>query len=336
MNAALPGPRLGLTMMSFAREIYLSAWDLEQCLERAGRFGPGIALELTGAQSLPGYPALLPEAERVIRRAVDAYGLVPACYDAYVERGRRYGRTASIGEAAELVEAELAVARRLGFPMLRLNDATPGLLAALLPTAERLGVRVVVELHSKPVRHPDSIRLAEYFDAVQSPCLGFLQDLGAMMRAVPRSFLDWGRRCGRPGRIVDAVEHAWNTRVPITDTLGEVSRLGGTDADREWAYGCYVMFHRNPVADLELVLPYLAHVHAKFFGIDGSGAEPAIDYPAVVAALRSGGYRGVVSSEYISWAPAGALDSFEQVAAHHAMIRALWASPVGTEKAGML
>jgi sugar phosphate isomerase/epimerase len=335
MNVAAPGPRLGLTMMSFAREIYLSVWDLEQCLERAGRLGPGTALELTGAQSLPGYPALLPEAELAIRRAVDASGLIPACYDAYVERGRRHGRTASIAETAELVEAELAIARRLGFPMLRLNDATPGLLAAVLPTAERLGVRIVVELHPKSVRHPDSIRLAEYFDAVQSPRLGFVQDLGAMMRAVPRSFLDWGRRCGRPGRVLDAVEHAWTTQVPLTDTLAEVSRLGGTDADREWAYGCYVMFHRHPVADLELVLPYLAHVHAKFFGIDGYGAEQAIDYPAVVATLRSGGYQGVMSSEYISWAPAGALDSFEQVAAHHAMVRALWETPVNTETASM-
>ena len=28
MSAATPGPRLGLTMMSFAREIYLSVWNL--------------------------------------------------------------------------------------------------------------------------------------------------------------------------------------------------------------------------------------------------------------------------------------------------------------------
>jgi sugar phosphate isomerase/epimerase len=311
-------------MMSFAREIYLSAWDLRDCLEQAGRLGPGTALELTGAQSLPGYPALLPEAERTIRCAVDAYGLVPACYDAYVERGRRYRRTASTGEAAELVEAELAAASRLGFPMLRLNDATPALLAAVLPAAERLGVRVLVELHPKSVRHPDSLRLVEYFDVVQSPYVGFLQDLGGMMRAVPRSFLDWGRRTGRPGRIVDAVGHGWNTRVRLEDTLAEVSRLGGTDADREWAYSCYVMFHHHPVGDLELALPYLAHVHGKFFGIDGSGTEQAIDYPAAVAVLRAGGYDGVVSSEYISWAPAGALDSFEQVVAHHQMVRALW------------
>lgn len=102
MSAVTSGPRLGLTMMSFAREIYLSAWDLEECLRQAGHLGPGTALELTGAQSLPGYPALLPEVERTVRRGIDAYGLVPACYDAYTERGRRYGRTANLAETAAL------------------------------------------------------------------------------------------------------------------------------------------------------------------------------------------------------------------------------------------
>jgi sugar phosphate isomerase/epimerase len=324
MSAVTSGPRLGLTMMSFAREIYLSVWDLDECLRQAGRLGPGTALELTGAQSLPGYPALLPDVERTVRRGIDTYGLLPACYDAYTERGRRYGRTANLAETAELIQSELAIAHRLGFPMLRLNDAAPDLLAAILPTAERLGIRVVIELHAKPIRHPDSARLAEYFDAVQSPCLGFLQDLGAMMQAVPRSYLQWGRRSGRPAAIVEAVEQGWNAAVPLPDTLQDVSRLGGSDADRDWAYAAYVMFHRNPVADLELVMPFLAHVHGKFFGIDAAGAEPAIDYPAVVAALRRKGYGGVISSEYISWAPAGALDSFDQVAAHHRMLRTMW------------
>jgi sugar phosphate isomerase/epimerase len=330
MSAVRTDPRLGLTMMSFAREIHLGKWDLGKCLEQAGRLGAGTALELTGAQSLPGYPALLPEAERTVRRGIDAQGLVPACYDAYVERGRRHGRTASLEEAAELIETELAIAHRLGFPILRLNDATPRLLAAVLPAAERLGVRVIVELHGKSIQHPESVHLAEYFDAIGSPYVGFLQDLGAMMRAVPRSFLDWGRRIGRPAEIVSAVEQGWNNGTPLADTLHQVSALGGGDADREWAYGCYVMFHRNPVTDLALVMPYLVHVHGKFFGIDDSGAEPAIDYPAVLAALRAGGYRGVLSSEYISWAPADALDSLDQVAAHHRMIRTMWDTAAGT------
>jgi hypothetical protein len=143
--------------------------------------------------------------------------------------------------------------------MLRLNDAAPDLLAAILPTAERLGIRVVIELHAKPIRHPDSARLAEYFDAVQSPCLGFLQDLGAMMQAVPRSYVQWGRRSGRPAAIVEAVEQGWNAAVPPRHPP-DVSRLGGLCRPRRCRH-----VPPQPVADLELVMSFRVHVHGKFF-----------------------------------------------------------------------
>jgi hypothetical protein len=55
--------------------------------------------------------------ERTVRGGIDAHGLVPACYDAYVERGRRHGRTASLEEVSELIETELAIAHWLGFPV---------------------------------------------------------------------------------------------------------------------------------------------------------------------------------------------------------------------------
>jgi sugar phosphate isomerase/epimerase len=317
-------PRLGVTLMSFAREIHLGLWDLDACLERAGRLGKGTALELTGAQSLPGYPELLPDVADAFRNGVERHELVPTCYDAYLERGRRFGRTATLEEAAELILAELRIAHQLGFPLLRLNTATPELLALLLPTAERLGIRIVIELHGLSARNQDAVRLAEYFDVVGSPSLGFLQDLGAMMRAVPPGYLQEGRRMGVPEALVAAVEQAWLVRRPLDDVLAHLTRLAAGPVAMEWAVGCFVMFHRNPVEELDLVLPHLAHVHGKFFGIDRDGGEPSIDYPAVIGRLRAAGYHGVVSSEYISWTPPDRLDSLEQVAAHHWMVRALW------------
>jgi sugar phosphate isomerase/epimerase len=321
---ATPMPRLGVTLMSFAREIHLGLWDLDACLEQAGRLGKGTALELTGAQSLPGYPELLPDVAAAFRNGVERHGLVPTCYDAYLERGRRFGRTATLEEAAELILAELRIAHQLGFPLLRLNAATPELLALLLPTAERLGIRIVVELHGLSARHPDAVRLSEYFDAVASPSLGFLQDLGAMMRSVPSRYLEDGRRKGVPEAAVTAVGLAWAGGRPLDEVLAHLAGLAAGPVAMEWAVGCFVMFHRNPVEELDLVLPHLAHVHGKFLGIDRDGREPSIDYPAVIDRLRAAGYHGVISSEYISWAPRDRLDSYEQVAAHHRMVRALW------------
>ncbi len=44
--------------------------------------------------------------------------------------------------------------------------------------------------------------------------------------------------------------------------------------------------------------PRAAHVHAKFWRVDPTGAEPSMDYPALLAGLRARGYDGWISFEY--------------------------------------
>jgi sugar phosphate isomerase/epimerase len=44
--------------------------------------------------------------------------------------------------------------------------------------------------------------------------------------------------------------------------------------------------------------PHAAHVHAKFWHVDRSGAEPSMDYPALLAGLRRRGYDGWITFEY--------------------------------------
>jgi sugar phosphate isomerase/epimerase len=40
------------------------------------------------------------------------------------------------------------------------------------------------------------------------------------------------------------------------------------------------------------------HVHAKFWQVDPAGAEPSMDYPALLAALKRRGYDGWITFEY--------------------------------------
>ncbi len=44
--------------------------------------------------------------------------------------------------------------------------------------------------------------------------------------------------------------------------------------------------------------PHAVHVHAKFWQVDPSGAEPGMDYPALLGALRRRGYDGWITFEY--------------------------------------
>ena len=49
---------------------------------------------------------------------------------------------------------------------------------------------------------------------------------------------------------------------------------------------------------VERTAPLAVHVHAKFWQVDPSGAEPTIDYPKLLAILRRHGYDGWICFEY--------------------------------------
>jgi sugar phosphate isomerase/epimerase len=305
--------RLGLTLFSFTREFWLRQWTLEECLERAGALGDDIGLEIVGAQSLPDYPRLIDE--RVFLDAFERYGLVPTCYGAHVERGREPGRVASLDETVRIIEDEIAIAVRLGFPLVRLQTATPAILERLLPAAERADVRIVVELHARPIHTPEMQEVLALLERLDTPHLGFLLDLGAIMTRVPQSYLELGRREGIPEDVIERTRDAWEAGEPLFDGAPIWSRI------------CWSMFHRTEVESIDAVLPHLAHVHAKFFGMV-DGEEPAIPYADILARLRDGGFDGALSSEYLSWRAADETDSFDQVQAQHAMMRRHWAGAV--------
>jgi sugar phosphate isomerase/epimerase len=314
-------PRLGLTLFSFTREFWLRQWTLEECLARAGQLGDDIALELIGAQSLPSYPELTPVEERELRGAIDRHGLVPTCYGAHVERGRISGRVASLEETVEIIEAEIEIARRLGFPLVRLQTATAAILERLLPAARRAGVRVVVELHARPITAPEMQEALALMERLGTPHLGFILDLGAIMTRLPSSFLELGHRDGIPESVIEHARDSWELGASLEEALAAASPPPEAIG---WISACWSMFHRTDPSTIDQVLPHLAHVHAKFFGIDEHGEEPTIPYDTILARLREGGFAGALSSEYVSWRQAHETDSFDQVAAHHAMMRRHW------------
>ncbi len=314
----MTAPRLGVTLFSYTREYYSRRYTLADCLAEVGKLEGGRALELIGAQSLRGYPRPRPGVMTEVRALIERHDLEPVCYGAYLERGRRRDRVATIEEAVELTAEEVEIAKQLGFPLVRLNTATPELLEKLLPCAERADVTLGVELHQKTIESPEMQALLALFERAESPRLGFVQDLGAMMTRVPESFLDEGLRSGIDPAIVHAVADGWLHGAAL-DVIG--------DADvpaRGWAAAANSMFLRTEPATLHAVLPHLVHVHAKFFGIDASGDEPCIPYAEILAILRGAGYAGAIASEYLTFKPLAELDSARQVRAHHQMIRRLW------------
>jgi hypothetical protein len=322
-------PGLGVVLFSLGGEFWQRRLSLAGCLEAVASLGPDQGIELIGAQSLGSYPAVSPEEIREFRAAVDRTGVVPVSYCAYLERARSRSRALSPVEALPLVEQEIATARALGFPMVRLNTATPEVLRALPSLAERTGVDLVVELSTEPRTSPATADLLEELDRLACPALGVIQDFSAFVHAVPRPFLADAAAGGAPEAALEALTAAWSEGRPVGDAVDAVLSLPGlSPAERgqavQTAHITYALFPRGAAAGLRDVLPHLRHVQAKFFALDETGTEPCVPYAELIAILRDGGYTGRIHSEFEGFLWDDDLDALDQIARQQADVVRLW------------
>jgi hypothetical protein len=303
--------------------------SLAGCLDAVASLGPDQGIELIGAQNLASYPDVSGEEIREFRAAVDRTGVVPVSYCAYLERARSRSRALSPVEAVGLVEQEIATARALGFPMVRLNTATPEVLRELATLAERTGVDLVVELSTEPRTAPSTAALLEELDRLACPALGVIQDFSAFVRAVPRPFLADAAAGGTPVEALDALTACWSAGRPVGDAVDAVLSLPGLSPDErgravQTAHITYALFPRGEAAGLRDVLPHLRHVQAKFFALDETGTEPCVPYPELVGILRDGGYAGRIHSELEGFLWDDDLDVLDQIRRQQAELLRLW------------
>jgi len=324
-------PGLGVMLFSLGGEFWQRRLSLAGCLEAVASLGPDQGIELIGAQSLGSYPAVSPEEIHEFRAAVDRTGVVPVSYCAYLERARSRFRALSPVEALPLVEQEITTARALGFPMVRVNTATPEVLRALAPLAERTGVELVVELATEPRTDASAAALLEELDRLACPMLGVIQDFSAFVHAVPEPFLADAAAGGTPVEALHAITAVWSAGRPVSDAVEAVLSLPGLSAAErgpavQSAHITFALFPRGEAAGLADVLPHLRHVQAKFFALGPDGTEPCIPYAELLATLRDGGYAGRIHSEFEGFLWDDDLDALDQLARHQADVVRLWSS----------
>ena len=61
------------------------------------------------------------------------------------------------------------------------------------------------------------------------------------------------------------------------------------------------LFGPARVDDWLEIMPWITHVHGKFFGIDENGEEPSVPVRDLIKLLVENGYNGAISSEYEGW-----------------------------------
>lgn len=320
---------LGLTLYSASAEFRAGWYDFDGLLNRVAELGIGPGIEIVASQVLPGYPHVTEEFSRSWQEAFDKHGFTASSFGANLDMGRRRDRDMTPDEEYEFTKTLFHGAKKLGFPLVRIQSAKPGLLRRLLPLAEELELKLAYEIHA-PLgpNSPEIMKVRDVYAELDSPLLGFVADFSSTMHSMSPTLLRAVRRAGLDDDAIGKLQAIWATDAPMQARQEEFIgylRARGFDPARlgSFAHLAFNMHGHVRPQEWADIMPQILHVHAKFYDIDDQGNEPAIDYPELVRVFVEGGYRGYWSSEWEghAFAELGEVDPLLLVRKQHDLIR---------------
>ncbi|HEX5858024.1 MAG TPA: DUF6379 domain-containing protein [Microbacterium sp.] len=321
--------KLGLTLYSASGEFRAGWYDFDSLLARVAELGIGPGIEIVASQVLPTYPVVSDDFVRSWRAAFDKYGFDESSFGANLDMGRRRDRDMTPDEEFAFSEVLFRGAKRLGFPLVRIQSAKPELLRRLLPVAEELGLKLAYEIHAPMGPNaPEVMKVRDVYAQLDSPLLGFVADFSSTMHAMSPTLLRAVRKAGLDDASVERMQQIWATDAPMRERQQEfIGYLQSRDFDPgrlgSFAHLAFNMHGHVDPREWADIMPQILHVHAKFYDIDENGQEPAIDYPELVRVFVEGGYRGYWSSEWEghAFAETGEVDPLLLVRKQHDLIR---------------
>jgi sugar phosphate isomerase/epimerase len=276
-----PDITLGVSLYSYGGD-FLVTMSLEDCVADVADMGAA-DIEILADTHIPGYPAPTTAWIDSWLDLVDGAGLTPTCYSSWLDTRLHKGRDLTVDEGVPILLRDLELAHRLGFSIVRPKLGVVSLdlipdpvwretVERVLPRAAELGIRIAPEIHS-PTPLKSKI-VDDYVDLVRdtgTEHFGLLIDTG---------IFQMGERSG-DGHS-DSVYAFGNPSPELREQVA-----------REMSKPLAV-----PAGDLLDLMPYVIHVHAKFWDMTDDLTDPHIPYDGVVDALVRGGYRGSLSGEY--------------------------------------
>ncbi|GAB3301134.1 sugar phosphate isomerase/epimerase family protein [Pseudoclavibacter terrae] len=336
MTGELGTPIQGVTLYSFTRAFHGREYDLEGLIRKVAAEGFGPGLELIGFSSIRGFPNITDEFAGWFSDLVEELDLVRTSLAVNADIGIHRDRLLSQDELVAYMTRQIEAAAKLGFPVARVQiSITPDSMEQLAPIAEKHGVTLALEVHADQyASHPRILALRDRFEQVGSPFLGFTADWGATTKAFAPSAVEAYRRRGASEELLAELVELWDgyyAEGPPADQgvhgkrfgsfIGLAAKHGRPDFGIDFAINGTGLFGPARVEDWLEIMPWVKHVHGKFFGIDEHGEEPSVPVRELIALLVEQGYSGAVSSEYEGWHWNHWQSPFDIIRAEHAVQR---------------
>lgn len=346
--------KLGVSLYSYQDNYYFKKHDLEGCIAAAAG---------AGAEGIEVFPdAMMPEWPYISDAFIDRwngwmerYDVEPVCVDHFSDRAMWHDKQLTDDELYERSIWYIKTAHRLGAHAIRLlhdehigkgispyklTDAS--IAERLLPVCAKYDVMMALECHA-PTNVADPIH-QPYLDAAKRlglPYIGLQADFSSYEYCISTADIILAKVEGMHTDVLNYVRDAqrdayFSGRVfHLEDIIDKVEAMNPTVAEMALIKRTSSSVTRNfgslepdgtftAYKTLKEYAPKLVYVHGKFYDIDESGQVDSMDYPKILAALKEGGYKGYICSEFEGnrrMNGAGWVDEVEYVRCHHVLMR---------------
>lgn len=188
----------GVSLYSYQQTQFFGIKNLwEQIQEvREGLSTDGI--EIISQQSVRGYP--FPSDAFVGRwhETMARYDMTAVAYDPHLDVLQFRDHVMDLDEAADRLKRDIRIAHKLGFGIVRTHSSFPmELQLKVLPLAEKLGIRLALEIHAPmSLTGPEVTEILEFRDKTGSDSIGIHPDFGIFQTRINQPTIDWYLRNG--------------------------------------------------------------------------------------------------------------------------------------------
>lgn len=309
--------KLGVSLYSYQDNYYFHKHDLEGCIAAAAGSGA------TGIEIMP--EAMVPEWPYISDNFVDKwngwmerYGVEPVCLDHFSDRAMWKNKQLSDEQLFERSIWYIKAANKLGCSLIRLlhNEhigvgispyrlTDVKIVEKLLPICAEYGVTMALECHA-PTTIDDPIHepYLEVAEKLGLPFVGLMADFSSYEYCISSADVGQVVRKGGTEKIINFIreiqKEAYYKGQPFVyeEIKDRVEKMKPNEIDRK-----FIEFHTKSTgpASYKVLKDYsskLVYIHAKFYDIDEKGQVDNMDYPKIFQALKEGGYKGYICSEF--------------------------------------
>lgn len=285
--------KLCCSLYSFTEPFLAHEWSVEDCIIKAHELGfEGV--ELVASQMVPNYPYPTDAWIEWYKETLRKNNLKMVCWSAYVDVGLRSDREQTEEEIYQYAVNDMINAKRCGAEVVRSQfGITANVFRRMLPICKKLGIRLVIELHSP--HSPDVPIWQELLAVMREPgneegWLGVCPDFGIFQNKPHQLAIDNAKAAGLDENLINGV-------IDGRVTQDEIMKMEGMGFPQKMSLGMMARPAAAVPADMEKIIDQTRYIHGKFHYIHEDYTCRAIPYDEIMPYVING-YKGWINAEY--------------------------------------